>query len=62
MKRIPSLYNTEIVDKLLSLSTRSDKLGNIYHYVEYQDTDGSENYARFNNLASALDFISSNFK
>lgn len=62
MKRIPCLYNSEVKENLLTLTTRVDKVGNVYHYVEYQDNDGSNNYARFSNLSSAIDFISSNFK
>lgn len=62
MKFVPSLYSSEIKEELLTLSTRCDKLGNIYHYVEYQNNDGSPGYARFSNLSSAMDFISSNFK
>ena len=62
MKRIPTLYNSEEQEKLLTLSTRCDKLGNVYHYVEYFENDGTQNYARFAHLSSAMDFISSNFK
>lgn len=62
MKRIPTLYNSDEQEKLLTLSTRSDKLGNVYHYVEYCENDGTNNYARFAHLSSALDFINSNFK
>lgn len=62
MKRVPNLYSSEEVTKELSISTRSDKLGNIFHYVEYLNNDGSSDYARFEHLSSALDFIHSNFK
>lgn len=62
MKRIPTLFNSTEQEKLLTLSTRTDKLGNVYHYVEYSNNDGSQDYARFQHLSSALDFIHSNFK
>lgn len=62
MKRFPTFYNSEEHSQDLVLSTRSDKLGNIYHYVEYRNSDGSKDYARFEHLSSALDFIHSNFK
>lgn len=56
------MSKTEERDKLLSLSTRSDKLGNIYHVVSYPAPNGLEDYACFKHLSSALDFINSNFK
>lgn len=62
MKRIPNLFNTDEEQKELVLSTRSDKLGNIFHYVEFLNNDGSKDYARFIHLSSALDFINSNFQ
>lgn len=62
MKFAPSFYSSEEHSKDLVLSTRSDKLGNVYHYVEFKNNDDSFSYARFNHLSSALDFISSNFK
>lgn len=61
MKRIPTLYNSEEEDKLLILSTRRDKVGNIFYYVEYV-SDGSNDYVRFEHLSSALDFIHSYFR
>lgn len=62
MKRIPTFYNSELEQIELTLITCSDKLGNIHHYVEYFNNDGSKDYASFKNLSSALDFIHSNFK
>lgn len=64
MKRIPLFYKTDENDKVLSLSTRSDKLGHVYHCVEFP-SDNSEigkDYAMFSHLSSALDFIQTNFK
>lgn len=61
MKQLATLYNSELVDTKLTLETRSDKLGNIFHFVTFQDGE-SKDYARFKHLSSALDFISSNFK
>lgn len=62
MKRIPLFYQTEEQVKDLVLSTRSDKMGNILHCVEYLNIDGSKDYAMFKNFSSALDFIQTNFK
>lgn len=62
MKRIPLMYQSEEQSKDLVLSTRSTKLGEIMHCVEYLNNDGSKDYAFFHNLSSALDFINSNFK
>lgn len=62
MKRVPLFYQTEEECKDLSLTTRTDKLGNVLHCVEYLNNDGSKDYAFFTHLSSALDFIHSNFK
>lgn len=62
MKRIPRLYNSEEVSVNLTLSTRRDKFGDIFHCVEYVNNSGLKDYAVFNHLSSALDFIQSNFK
>ena len=62
MKRIPIFYKTEEVNKDLTLSTRRDAVGNIWHVVEYSNNDNSTDYAFFEKLSSALDFIHSNFK
>ena len=62
MKRIPIFFKTEAVNKDLTLSTRRDALGNIWHVVEYMNNDNSPDYAFFEHLSSALDFIHSNFK
>lgn len=62
MKRIPLFYQTEEQVKDLVLSTRTDKLGNILHCVEYLNNDGNKDYALFHNLSSAIDFIQTNFK
>lgn len=60
-KRKPTFYNTFEDKKELVLSTRSDKLGNVFHYVQYYNADGSSDYVRFSHLSSAMDFINSNF-
>lgn len=62
MKRIPKLFNSEEVTQELKLSTRCDKLGNIFYCVEFNDNDGNRDYATFQHLSSSLDFIQSNFK
>jgi hypothetical protein len=62
MKRIPLMYQSEEQTKDLVLSTRSNKLGEVFHVVEYLNNDGSKDYAFFSHLSSALDFIHSNFK
>lgn len=64
MERLPLMYKTEERERVLSLSTRSDKLGNILHCVEFPDSkcEGGKNYVMFQHLSSALDFINTNFK
>lgn len=62
MKVQPSYYNSDLVGTQLSLETRSDKLGNIFHYVCYVDNNDVKQYARFTQMSSALDFINSNFR
>ena len=61
MKRVPLFYKTEELNQDLRLSTRVDKLGNVFHVVEYFDSDDKPNYSFFVHLSSALDFIHSNF-
>lgn len=61
MKRVPLFYKTEELKQNLRLSTRVDKLGNVFHVVEYFDSDDKPNYSFFVHLSSALDFIHSNF-
>ena len=62
MRRIPMKYKTEELSEELRLSTRRDKLGNIYHCVDYVNANGTPDYVMFSKLSSALDFIHSNFK
>lgn len=62
MKRIPMKYKTEELSEELRLSTHRDKLGNIFHCVDFCSNDGSKDYVMFSKLSSALDFINSNFK
>lgn len=64
MKRVPLLFKTDVESVDISLSTRSDKLGNIYHCVEYPDenTPSGKSYVMFSHLSSALDFIQTNFR
>ena len=57
MKRIPKMYNSEEVECIVKLSSRSDKKGNIFFCVSF----GSD-YATFRHLSSALDYIESNFR
>lgn len=62
MKRVPLFFKTEELTQDLRLSTRVDKLGNVFHVVEYFDSDDKPNYSFFFvHLSSALDFIHSNF-
>lgn len=60
MKQKASLYNTSHVEEIITISSRADKLGNIYFYVEYV-ADGSKRYCRFSAMSSVLDFVKSNF-
>lgn len=62
MKRIPMKFKTEELSEVLCLSIRRDKLGNIYHCVDYVNANGTSDYVMFSHLSSALDFIYSNFK
>lgn len=63
MKRLPLLHQTDVVVTDISLTTRSDMLGNILHCVEYPDNDTNtgKNHCFFKKLSSALDFIQTNF-
>lgn len=61
MKRNPFMYKTVERSQSLSLTTRSDKLGNILHCVEYTNNEGSRDYVMFKHLSSVIDFISTNF-
>lgn len=61
MKRNPIMYKTVERSQALSLTTRADKLGNIFHCVEYTNHEGVRDYAMFKHLSSAMDFISTNF-
>lgn len=62
MKRVPLFYKTEEVKQDITLTTRRDKLGNVFHVVEYVDNHDKSDYAFFTHLSSALDFIQSNFR
>lgn len=65
MKRIPTLFISTELENLFTLFTRTDYFDNVYYYVEYFQNDGSLDFARFDDLSSALDFIHSklnNFK
>lgn len=62
MQRIPLLYKTDVKSNDLTLTTRADKCGNVYHCVEYIDNNDVPQYAMFSRLDSALDFIHTNFK
>lgn len=56
MKRLPKLYNSSVDDVVLKLTSRRTKKGDVFFCVEFND-----DYATFNHLSSALDFINSNF-
>lgn len=62
MKMIAKKHNTEHEKDILKLSTRSDKLGNVFHFVEYSHPIHGSSYVTFQRLESALDFIQSNFR
>lgn len=64
MKRVPKFYYSEEETVELKLSTRCDKFGNIFYCVQYPDDhfECGFDYAIFEHLSSALDFINSNFK
>lgn len=62
MKLVPLMYQSEEQTKNIVLSNWSNKLGEVFHVVEYLNNDGSKDYAFFSHLSSALDFIHSNFK
>lgn len=65
MKRIPKMYNSVERSCELKMTTRADKLGNVFYCVEYTNyssTPAFTDYVTFKHLSSALDFITSNFK
>ena len=51
MKRVPLFYKTEELAQDLRLSTRRDKLGNIFHCVEFYDNNNEPNYSFFVHLS-----------
>lgn len=61
MRRKPTLYNSDLKDDIMHISCRSDKLGNVYYYVEYVNGSGTKDYVRFAKMQSVIDFINSNF-
>lgn len=64
MKRTPLFYKTEEVECDLTLTTRTDKLGNIFHCVGFlsDNSPSGRDYVMFSRLDSALDFIKTNFR
>lgn len=57
-----SYYNSELIGTQLTLESRCDKMGNVYHYVTYLDNNDVQQYVRFSKLSSAFDFINTNFQ
>ena len=55
-------YRSDEVQKVLSVSMCKDRLGNMFHCVQWVDDDGREVYCTFSHFSSVLDFIESNFK
>ena len=62
MKKIARMYNSEFERNIVKLTSRRDKLGNLFHVVDYSNADGVSSYACFERLESAMDFIYSNFR
>lgn len=58
----PRIYNSEEVNHELKVCMRRDKLGNLFHCVEWLQDDGQKAYCCFNHMSSVLDFIDSNFR
>lgn len=57
MKRKPMKYNSEETEVIIKLTSRCNKKGDSFYMVEY-----GEDYAAFQHMSSALDFIQTNFK
>ena len=66
MMHMPTIFKTDPLNVVLRVTSRRDKKGDIWYYVEFPDDDvrNAENmpYFRFKNMSSVLDFISSNFQ
>mgnify|MGYP007069895038 CR=1 FL=1 len=63
MKRIPKKINSETFQTSLVVSSRFDKLGNLFYLVEFHDEDDNKlSYVYFEKMSSVLDFINSNFR
>ena len=59
----PNKYNSVEMEQICSISSRMDKLGNLFYYVEfYHSSDVGFTAARFAHLSSAMDFITNNLK
>lgn len=61
----PTMYNSTEISPLVKVSSRRDKKGNVFFYVEYDFDKVSAAqcppYVRFSSMSSVLDFINSNF-
>lgn len=62
MRLTPKKYNSEHLEDVVKLTSRSDKLGNVFHCVEYWHPRHGSSYVTFERLESAFDFINSNFR
>lgn len=58
---VPNKFKSDIVNNILTIDTRRDKLGNVFYYLEFSFEGKARGY-RFEYLSSVIDFISSNFK
>lgn len=54
-------FKSEQIKVVFSVSSRIDRMGKIYFYVDYQDDTMTSRYCRFENMSSVMDFVKSNF-
>lgn len=59
----PIKYKSDEIEVIASISTRKDRLGNVFYAVEYlHSREIGTLMHRFTHLSSAIDFIQSNLK
>ena len=64
---MPTIFKTDPLNVVLRVTSRRDKNGDVWYYVEFPDDEEVRNadnlpYFRFKTMSAVLDFISSNFQ
>lgn len=60
--KIPRKYKSELIEDIIKVTSRQDRLGNIFYLVEYSDPDSEYmRNAAFEKMESVFDFLKNNF-